>query len=147
MALLSGCAGLSRRDAPTRIAEIQGMSPVDVREGRVVHVAGVVTFREGQSDSCIVQDSSGGVLVLMLPGQSHVAASQMVDVSGVLTATGSAAEISRAQVRVLPGNLPAPPEPLRLRTDAQIAAAFNQTIAQEELIMGEVLRLCAVSRP
>jgi diguanylate cyclase (GGDEF)-like protein len=93
---------------------VRQLSAAQVELGVPVRILGILTYFDGISDYCFVQDSAGGIRVSFAPGQIPPAAGWRVEVAGVASSGGAAPAIVQARItalgaEVLPPAIPVSP--------------------------------------
>lgn len=143
LAALAGCGrspDLSRT-VLTSASQVRGLSPAQIRMGIPARIQGIVTYFDGISSYCFVQDSTGGIRVSLAPGQIPPAAGWRLEVAGLASAGGVAPAIIQARIAVLGADvMPAPVSvsPARLRVPAY---------RYERVVIPGVVRSVAADRP
>jgi diguanylate cyclase (GGDEF)-like protein len=88
---------------------VRQLSAAQVRLGVPVRIQGILTYFDGISSYCFVQDSTGGMRVSLAPGQIPPAPGWRVEVAGVASSGGAAPAIVEARVLALGADVLPPP--------------------------------------
>ena len=102
----------------TSASQVRQLSAAQVRLGVPVRIKGILTYFDGLSSYCFVNDSTGGIRVTLAPGQIPPAIGWRVEVAGLASSGGPAPAITQARVSAYgPDALPPPVSvsPSRLR--------------------------------
>jgi diguanylate cyclase (GGDEF)-like protein len=103
------CGRPPKNQLLTTVAQIRALSPGQVKAGVPVRITGILTYSGRVSDSCFVQDATGGIRVVFAKGQTPPQAAWKVVVSGLAGSGGWAPSVINAKVLPLnPALLPVP---------------------------------------
>ena len=91
-----GCAPDVSRTVLTSATQVRQLSAAQVRLGVPVRIKGILTYFDGLSSYCFVQDSTGGIRVTLAPGQIPPATGWRVEVAGLASSGGAAPAIVEA---------------------------------------------------
>jgi hypothetical protein len=108
-----------RHTVLTSTAQVRLLSAAQVRLGVPVRIQGVLTYFDGISSYCFVQDSQGGIRVSFAAGQVPPATGWRVEVMGLAASGGATPAIVEARISAIaPDALPRPisVSPARLGT-------------------------------
>jgi diguanylate cyclase (GGDEF)-like protein len=109
IASLAGCGHAPdlSRTVLTSAGQVRQLSASQVRLGVRVRIRGILTYFDGISSYCFVQDSTGGIRVSLAPGQAPPAVGWRVDVAGLASSGGAAPAVVEARLSALgPDALP-----------------------------------------
>ena len=108
MALLAAAALASCACAPdaslrvlTSASQVRQLSAAQVGLGVRVRIQGILTYFDGNSSYCFVQDSTGGIRVGLEPGQILPATGWRVEASGLASSGGPAPAMAEARLAAL----------------------------------------------
>jgi len=121
VAALASCARVPEvsRTVLTSTRQVRQLSAAQVKLGVPVRIKGILTYFDGISSYCFVQDSTGGIRVTLAPGQTPPAAGWRVEVAGMASSGGAAAAMVEARMSALAVDALPPPvsvSPARLLT-------------------------------
>jgi diguanylate cyclase (GGDEF)-like protein len=108
-----------RQTVLTSTSQVRLLSAPQVRLGVPVRIQGILTYFDGISSYCFVQDSQGGIRVSFATGQVPPATGWRVEVVGVAAAGGATPAIAQARISAIAADsLPRPisVSPARLGT-------------------------------
>src|SRR5262249_49215957 len=121
---LSSC-GRSPKGVPAvaNAAQLRRLKIDQIRSAVPVRLQGIVTYADPQSNSCFFQDSTGGVRVVVAPGQVPPKAASEVAVSGIAGSAGAEPSIIQAKFRTLGES--ALPVPVAIRSGELRAGEYE----------------------
>ncbi len=93
----------------TSASQVRQLSAAQVRLGVPVRIKGILTYFDGLSNYCFVQDSTGGIRVTLAPGQIPPATGWRVEVAGLASSGGAAPAIVEARISALGADVLPPP--------------------------------------
>lgn len=107
---LTSCSRLPKgMPVVANTAQLRRLKVDQIRSGVPVRLKGIVTYADRPANSCFVQDSTGGVRVVLATGQVPPKAGSEVVVSGLAGSGGAEPSIIQAKLRTLgEAALPAP---------------------------------------
>lgn len=153
-ALLVNCGRAPSSHSVTSVAQLRRVSAEQVQAGIPVRITGILTYADKLSGVCFVQDSTGGVRVTLMEGQSPPVMGSKVRVSGLAGSGGEAPSVTQAGLAdlgtaALPAASPAaglrPGEHQyeRVWVDGVVQGAaieWNEFLAVEIRAAGEVIK-------
>jgi diguanylate cyclase (GGDEF)-like protein len=93
----------------TNAAQLRRLSPRQIQGGVPVQITGIVTYSERLSNFCFVQDSTGGLRVVLAQGEGSPIAGSKVVVSGLAGSGGTLPSVIQGKISALgAATLPAP---------------------------------------
>jgi len=93
----------------TSASQVRQLSAAQVRLGVRVRIRGIVTYFDGESSYCFVQDPTGGIRVALASGQISPAAGWRVEAAGLASSGGRALAIVEARISALGADALPPP--------------------------------------
>src|SRR5450755_2720020 len=108
---IAGC-GRSPDGRPgilTSVRQVRQLSAEQARLGIAVRIQGILTYFDGRSTYCFVQDSTGGIRVKLASGQAPPAVGWRVQVAGIAAAGGAAPTMIEARIVALGASMLPPP--------------------------------------
>lgn len=111
VAALAGCGRAPdlSRTVLTSASQVRQLSAAQVELGVRVRIKGIVTYFDGNSSYCFIQDSTGGIRVALAPGQALPATGWRVEAAGLASSGGPAPAIVEARILALGADLLPPP--------------------------------------
>jgi diguanylate cyclase (GGDEF)-like protein len=109
LAALGGCGRAPDRfrTVLTSVSQVRRISAAQVRLGVPVRIRGILTYFDGISSYCFIQDATGGMRISLAPGQNPPANGWRVEITGVVSSAGAAPAVVEARVSALgPDTLP-----------------------------------------
>jgi diguanylate cyclase (GGDEF)-like protein len=102
MAALAGCGRVPvSRTVLTSASQVRQLTAAQVRLGVPVRIRGILTYFDGISSYCFVQDATGGIRVGLAPGEIPPANGWRVEVAGLAASGGEAPAMMEARVSAL----------------------------------------------
>ena len=98
---ICGCAPDVHRTVLTSASQVRQLSAAQVRSGVRVRIQGVLTYFDGNSSYCFVQDSTGGIRVGLAPGQILPATGWRVEAAGLASSGGPAPAMVEARLAAI----------------------------------------------
>ena len=96
------------RTVLTSASQVRRLSAAQVELGVRVRVQGILTYFDGNSSYCFVQDSTGGIRVTLAPGQILPATGWRVEAVGLASSGGSAPAMVDARLASLGADVQPP---------------------------------------
>lgn len=111
MVAMAGCGRAPdlSRTVLTSVGQVRRLSSAQAGWGAQVRIQGILTYFDGNSSYCYVQDSTGGIRVSLAPGQTPPAAGWRVEVAGLASSGGPAPAVIEARVTALGADALPPP--------------------------------------
>ena len=111
VAALAGCGRVpdASQSVLTSAAQVRQLSATQIRFGVRVRIQGILTYFDGNSSYCFVQDSTGGIRVSLASGQTPPAVGWRVEATGTASAGGAAPAIMEARITALRADALPPP--------------------------------------
>ena len=111
LALLANCGHAPdfTHTVLTSVSQVRQLAAAQVKTGVGVRITGILTYFDGISSYCFVQDSTGGIRVGLAHGQMPPATGWRVEVAGVASSGGTAPAIVQARVSALGADALPPP--------------------------------------
>lgn len=100
LAAMAGCGRAPdvSRTVLTSVRQVRQLSADQVRLGVQVRIQGILTYSDGLSSGCFVQDATGGIRVSLAPGQTPPANGWQVEIAGLASSGGAAPAVADARV-------------------------------------------------
>ena len=129
------------RTVLTSASQVRQLSAAQVKLGVPVRIKGILTYFDGISSYCFVQDSTGGIRISLALGQTPPAIGWRVEVVGVASSGGAAPAIVEARISAL--GVDALPPPISV----SVANLRDPAYEYKRVVVPGVVRSVSSERP
>ena len=143
IALLASCGRVPgpSETVLTSASQVRELSAARIQSGVRVRLRGILTYSDGVTSDCFVQDSTGGIRVSLASGQIPPPNGWRVEVDGVASYGGSAPAMVEARISAIGADALPPPIP------ASPANLHDRSYEYKRVLLSGVVQSVSSERP